>query len=198
MIKNNNKGFSLIELMVVVGIIGILAAVAVPNLLKFQAKAKQSNAKTELSALYGTEKAYMVEYNTYTPNFMALGYAPDGVPAKTGCTVAAPAAPTIDGTVAGWPLRYYASGFTGDPKAGVPASLTGAIACATISVANTYGFKNYSADLGGDAIVTQGNTGVSPKFLAKSIGKISTDEGIGEDVWTINQNKELLNTKIGY
>ena len=201
MIKNNNKGFSLIELMVVVGIIGILAAVAVPNLLKFQAKAKQSNAKTELSALYGTEKAYMVEYNTYTPNFMALGYAPDGVPTvsgKPGCPSPAPSAPTIDGTVVGWPLRYYASGFTGVTTAGVPASLTGAFACPTISVGNTYGFKNYAADLGADAIVTQGNTGVSPKFLAKSIGKISTDEGIGEDVWTINHNKELLNIKIGY
>ncbi|MCC7405704.1 MAG: prepilin-type N-terminal cleavage/methylation domain-containing protein, partial [Bdellovibrionales bacterium] len=40
--KFNAKGFSLIELMIVVAIIGILAAIAVPSFQRFQAKARQS------------------------------------------------------------------------------------------------------------------------------------------------------------
>ncbi|MBI2370572.1 MAG: prepilin-type N-terminal cleavage/methylation domain-containing protein, partial [Deltaproteobacteria bacterium] len=47
---HNRQGFTLIELMIVVAIIGILAAIAIPNFLRFQAKSKQSEAKTNLAA----------------------------------------------------------------------------------------------------------------------------------------------------
>lgn len=57
----SKKGFSLIELMIVVTIIGILAAIAVPNYQRFQAKARQSEAKSNLAALYAAEKAFFSE-----------------------------------------------------------------------------------------------------------------------------------------
>ena len=71
------KGFTLIELMIVVAIIGTLAAVAIPNFMKFQARAKQSEAKANLKAAYTAEKAYFGEKVTYN-TLLAVGYQPEG------------------------------------------------------------------------------------------------------------------------
>ena len=62
---NNQKGFTLIELMIVVAIIGILAAIAIPNYLSYTCKAKQSEAKSSLGAIATCEEAYLAEYDTY-------------------------------------------------------------------------------------------------------------------------------------
>jgi len=58
-------GFSLVELMVVVGIIGILAAIAVPKLQRFTAKAKQSEAKSTLHSIDTMQQAYYAENSSY-------------------------------------------------------------------------------------------------------------------------------------
>jgi prepilin-type N-terminal cleavage/methylation domain-containing protein len=47
----HKSGFTLIELMIVVAIIGILAAIAIPNFLRFQLKAKTSEGKTNIAAI---------------------------------------------------------------------------------------------------------------------------------------------------
>jgi len=59
------KGFTLIELMIVVAIIGILAAIAIPNFLRFQARAKQSEAKQNLGAIFTAYTAYFSDNNTF-------------------------------------------------------------------------------------------------------------------------------------
>jgi type IV pilus assembly protein PilA len=58
-------GFTLIELMIVVAIIGILAAIAIPNFLRFQLKAKSSEGKTNLAAIRTAEESYHAEYGVY-------------------------------------------------------------------------------------------------------------------------------------
>jgi type IV pilus assembly protein PilA len=58
-------GFTLIELMIVVAIIGILAAIAIPNFLRFQLKAKTSEGKTNLAAIRTAEESYYAEYGIY-------------------------------------------------------------------------------------------------------------------------------------
>jgi type IV pilus assembly protein PilA len=63
---NNRKGgFTLIELMIVVAIIGILAAIAIPNFLRFQLKAKSSEGKTNLAAIRTAEESYYSEFGNY-------------------------------------------------------------------------------------------------------------------------------------
>jgi type IV pilus assembly protein PilA len=96
----NKKGFTLIELMIVVAIIGILSAIAIPNFVNFRYKAKTSEAKANLGAIRSCQEAYKAETETYvvcaaTPgavpgafkadftgggvaDFQAIGFVPSG------------------------------------------------------------------------------------------------------------------------
>jgi type IV pilus assembly protein PilA len=65
MLRKIAKGFTLIELMIVVAIIGILAAIAIPNFVKFQCRSKQSEAKTNLKAMFTAQESYRAEFDTY-------------------------------------------------------------------------------------------------------------------------------------
>jgi len=97
---HTRKGFTLIELMIVVAIIGILAAIAIPNFLQFQLRSKTGEAKTNLAAIRTAEEGYFAEFGSYvdaaaTPgaagtttkqfwtggglaDFDALGWSPEG------------------------------------------------------------------------------------------------------------------------
>jgi len=65
LIRKSNKGFTLIELMIVVAIIGILAAIAIPNFLRFQLKSKSSEGKVNIAAIRTAEESYLAEFGSY-------------------------------------------------------------------------------------------------------------------------------------
>jgi type IV pilus assembly protein PilA len=70
-----NRGFTLIELMIVVTIIGLLAAIAIPNYLQFQSIAKQAEAKSNLGGIFTNEQAYWGEHSKYTPVLTETGFS---------------------------------------------------------------------------------------------------------------------------
>jgi prepilin-type N-terminal cleavage/methylation domain-containing protein len=70
------EGFTLVELMVVVGIIGLLSAIAIPNFKKYQARAKISEAKLQLSSIYTAEQAFWSDYNMYSSCLRYMGFDP--------------------------------------------------------------------------------------------------------------------------
>ena len=67
------KGFTLIELMIVVAIIGILAAIAIPNFLQYQMKSRQSEAKTNLQAIKTSEVSFQSERGCYVGVAVEVG-----------------------------------------------------------------------------------------------------------------------------
>ena len=181
-ILSNPNGFTLVELMVVVAIIGILSAIAVPNFKKYQAKAKQSEAKIQLAAVYTTEIGANSDYDTYATCLTDLGYEIS-------------------------PKGYYWVGFSASDattlavitgRAGVCTAVSASPSTFSYAVAPSILLKANSAS----TTVVQGDlTAIVPTattFTASSAGNISGSGASVLDKWEITQTKALSNTLQGF
>ena len=159
------KGFTLIELMIVVAIIGILAAIAIPNFIKFQARSKQSEAKANLKAMFTAEKAFFQEKDRFSSLVGEVGFAPERNNR----------------------YAYYltSSSVVQDVRTGTTAS-TGTTATA-ISADLFKGYTNtvtlFTPTCGGTIGLT------STSFTGESQGNIDSDTTM--DVWTISTDGRL-------
>lgn len=73
------KGFTLIEMMIVIAIIALLATIAIPNYVNFQKRAKTAEAKANLGSIRTCEEAYKAEHDVY----LTCDANPGSVPAGT-------------------------------------------------------------------------------------------------------------------
>jgi len=71
----DRRGFTLIELMIVVVIVGILAAMAIPRFMSANLRARQSEAREILKQVYSMQRAYRQEYDTYYGNAVSASAA---------------------------------------------------------------------------------------------------------------------------
>lgn len=163
----NNAGFTLIEMMLVVAIIGVLSAIAVPVYNRYMSKARQGEAKVSLAAIYVAEKAFHSDYGAYVSSFAAMSYEPEGL------------------------KRFYTVGWAADMSGSVT-GYTGTLA------RSAYDRVGAPANFGCDATAARAvlpatiTTADSQVFTAGAAGEVTL--GLGCDIWTIDHQKNLLNT----
>ena len=178
----NQAGFTLIELMVSVGIVGVLASVAVPNYNRYTAKARQTEAKIGLGAIYTVEQSYSTDMGGYTNCLFNIGFNQS--------------------------TSYYAIGVNGSFAGAVSTYVTNpgasGIACSAPSLTapqssdgKTWQAVNSSNGTKVTALATA--TGGSPTaFLAAAEGNIVNNTApTSTDKWTIDNNRTLSNTQVG-
>lgn len=164
------KGFTLIELMIVVAIIGILAAIAIPNFLAYQARSRQSEARTNLGAVFVSETLYFGEFNQYS-NFSTIGYTLAGNGNRY--TYRSPDVTGQNGSTANQGTDLFVtlagSGTTGgNPAGGYPEQALGPPSGATLPAA-----------------------GVAGAFTATANGNVDGDATV--DKWSLNDIKRINN-----
>jgi type II secretion system protein G len=115
MIKKNQKGFTLIELLIVVAIIGILAAIAIPNLLTAMQRAKQKRSMADMRTIATAWEARATDVNKYSAAG-AFTLPSVAVPETTMDIILSPtyikALPANDGWGHGWIFDTDATGQT--------------------------------------------------------------------------------------
>jgi type IV pilus assembly protein PilA len=168
--KRLQKGFTLIELMIVVAIIGILAAIAIPNFIKFQARSKQSEAKANLKALFTAEKAFMQEKDRYSSLVGEMGFSPERNNR----------------------YAYYLAGSpTLDNRSGTTA--TTATTANGISV-DTFKYSSAASNPGTGALACSETPIVNPpptaSFIGAAVGNIDADATL--DQWSISDQSRTL------
>nr|BFD59019.1 hypothetical protein CKG001_11260 [Bdellovibrio sp. CKG001] len=182
--RKSQSGFSLVELMVVVAIIGVLASIAVPQVNKYIAKARQSEAKTTLSSIYTSEKAFFAEYSAYHDMFGAIGYSPEGK------------------------LRYnagFGAAIAANMKAGAAQGYNNPPTAAPGNTINTGSYCGANGVIANGCTILYGLSGAAPAaptgtsmtltgFVVRAQANIY---GTGMDVWQIDNNKNLTNPTPG-
>ncbi len=73
----NERGFTLIEIMIVIAIIGILAAIAIPQFSAYRKRSFNSLAVSDLRNAAAAQEAYYIEYKSYADSYGALAVRPD-------------------------------------------------------------------------------------------------------------------------
>jgi type IV pilus assembly protein PilA len=114
--RRTNKGFSLIELLIVVGIILLIAAIAIPSLLRARIAANETSAAAAIRTITSAEQAYFAAYPTvgFATQIQDMGRTAPCTPAPThACLLDNNLATAIPGTAGHSGYQFLATGIDG-------------------------------------------------------------------------------------
>lgn len=186
-------GFTLVELMIVVAIIGILASIAVPNYQKYQAKSRTTEAKIYLAGIYTAEKSFLIEYSSYTSCIAAAGFSPEGGNRYYTVGVNADAAANDAGPIGTGDSNGTAWG-NGAPTCTIPTSTN------PFSGTNTAFVANAKISAVATIPVAASLPGADVRQAVFTIGAVGAIHPSAStlDTWTINESKVIQQTVVGY
>lgn len=203
------SGFTLVELMVVVAIIGLLSAVAIPNFKKYQAKSKISEAKLQLSAAYTAEQSFFSDFNMYHTCLPYMGFDPGPeFPNRYYAVGFGSASNTINGNAYTAAVNSGLDSTTdGCPRAVSGSSGATSVGTRSANLANwfpagkgTGGQIANSASWMGTASIGTQEVASAMTFTIAAGGAISGDFAADStsSLLDINHNKVLRNVRNGY
>ena len=158
--KRTQKGFSLIELLIVVAIILIIAAMAIPSLLRAKISADEASAVGSIRAIHQAEISYQTSFPTigFAPSLASLGGAAPCTPAPANaCLLDNSLATASPGAGAKAGYVFQATGQT--PVSGVNTQYTAGAAPLSY---NSSGVRNFCANEDGVIRFNQGSPGSTP------------------------------------
>lgn len=158
----DQRGFTLIELMIVVAIIGILAAIAIPNFLRYQAKSRQAEARTNLGGIFVAEASFFGDVSRFG-TFQEVGF-----------------------TLAGSSNRYSYRGPDAAGSAGCAATGAAPTACYLPAGTGTGGHAADNSVVASAASIVVGALG----FTATAVSDLDNDPT--PDEWHVNDIKQDL------
>ena len=222
----DQSGFTLVELMIVVAIIGVLSAVAVPNFKKYQAKAKTSEAKVQLAAAYTALQAFYGDFGAYGTCLAYMGFDPGNeyMSRYYGIGIlGAGTETTLNGVAISGATAYDSDVWTTVQNSGLGSECQGtanyptganAVSAQTSNAANagSIGWFPAGKTVGGSAQQTaptndfyaigDQSTG-NQQFILAAEGNVNTDKitsgaSGNNSVFQMNENKIMVNTRSGY
>lgn len=188
--KKNSRGFTMVELMVVVGLIGIMLAIAIPKYQAYQWKTRQAEARNSLGQVFLSEKAFRADGGSYSACLSQIGVRIDEAP-----------------------VRFYTFGFstalansTCGPN-GNQSCLSyefdreGATLTACAAVSGSVYFPANATSVSSDtpptdALLPAGVTDLTrDRFRVQAVGMISTAGRT--DQWSIDETQNIVNGASG-